>query len=613
MATAEEYAGWIVKNEAKRGTPEFQTVAEAYQQAKSRPKVELAPMDVDPTSGMSTWDKFAAGAGKAVTDAGRGIGQLAGMVSDEDIADSRKRDAALENTGAGKWGNVAGSVMMLAPTAMVPGANTMTGAATIGALTSALTTPGSTTERINAGMLGGGGGAAGQAIPKVFGVLKSAAEPLVASGRDKIIGRVMNKAVGDDAATVAARMKGAQPLVPGSMPTAAEVGESGGMAALQRAMSAADPEAYAHRGMQQANARVEALRDIAGDEGKKELFRTARSTTAKDLYDRAFSVPIEMENLSPAMRGEITKLMEMPAIQDALKVAKTNAQNHGMSTSALEGNIAGLHQAKLAMDDQIAALSGGTANQANAAKAIEAAQKRLVTFMEKMSPDYGEARATYAAMSQPINQMDVGQLLIDKLKPALTDHGALAKETSASFAQALRNGDQTVKQATGREMPFGKVMSPEQMQSLTAVAQDLARKSNAQDLGRGVGSNTFQNFAMDNLAQSMGVPSAVKSLAGVIPGLSPTATLVAKGAQGVGGLAYKNADQLIRRDMAQALLNPQAAARLMEAANDPGMMARVLQSLPAKVKQAIPPEDLLRLMQASPGIGGMALANSSQQ
>jgi len=35
MATADEYAAWIVKNSAKRGTPEFDTVAQAYQIAKS--------------------------------------------------------------------------------------------------------------------------------------------------------------------------------------------------------------------------------------------------------------------------------------------------------------------------------------------------------------------------------------------------------------------------------------------------------------------------------------------------------------------------------------------------------------------------------------------------
>ena len=37
MATADEYAAWIVKNQDKKGTPEFDTVAKAYQEAKATP------------------------------------------------------------------------------------------------------------------------------------------------------------------------------------------------------------------------------------------------------------------------------------------------------------------------------------------------------------------------------------------------------------------------------------------------------------------------------------------------------------------------------------------------------------------------------------------------
>jgi len=36
MATAEEYAAWIVKNKDKKGTPDFETVSKAYQEAKSQ-------------------------------------------------------------------------------------------------------------------------------------------------------------------------------------------------------------------------------------------------------------------------------------------------------------------------------------------------------------------------------------------------------------------------------------------------------------------------------------------------------------------------------------------------------------------------------------------------
>jgi len=35
MANATEYAEWLVRNEAKKGTPEFETVAEAYRESQS--------------------------------------------------------------------------------------------------------------------------------------------------------------------------------------------------------------------------------------------------------------------------------------------------------------------------------------------------------------------------------------------------------------------------------------------------------------------------------------------------------------------------------------------------------------------------------------------------
>jgi hypothetical protein len=43
MATAEDYAAWIVANAAKKGTPEFDTVAKAYQAARGASAAETAP------------------------------------------------------------------------------------------------------------------------------------------------------------------------------------------------------------------------------------------------------------------------------------------------------------------------------------------------------------------------------------------------------------------------------------------------------------------------------------------------------------------------------------------------------------------------------------------
>lgn len=144
----------------------------------------------DPTDGMSTFDKFAAGAGKAVVDLGRGVSQLANPALDfvaprkpglrdlvlgtkpesrveegrREVAEARQRDSALMNTGSGAAGNFAGNVAMLAPAAMIPGAATIPGAAIVGGVTGAAQPSTSTGETLANIGLGSAGGAAGQFV-----------------------------------------------------------------------------------------------------------------------------------------------------------------------------------------------------------------------------------------------------------------------------------------------------------------------------------------------------------------------------------------------------------------------------------------------------------------
>lgn len=68
----------------------------------------------DPTEGMSTFEKVAAGFGKSIYDTGRGIGQLFGAVSQEDVDRARELDAPLMNTKAGLGGNIAGQAAQIA-------------------------------------------------------------------------------------------------------------------------------------------------------------------------------------------------------------------------------------------------------------------------------------------------------------------------------------------------------------------------------------------------------------------------------------------------------------------------------------------------------------------
>lgn len=137
----------------------------------------------EPTSGMTPGDLRWAGAGRAVVNAGRGIaygaqqiprpGDLAGAFATgrtprldavrEGIAEDARLDEPLLATKEGRQGNLLGTIGVLAPTALIPGANTFSGASLIGAGSGFALTPGSAEERLGAAKYGAAGGLVGKA------------------------------------------------------------------------------------------------------------------------------------------------------------------------------------------------------------------------------------------------------------------------------------------------------------------------------------------------------------------------------------------------------------------------------------------------------------------
>lgn len=84
MATANDYAAWIVKNQSKQGTPEFDTVARAYELAKQEESASRVPEQPAAPSSPSLLDK-AKGAGETLLSlATAPIGQVAGGLSAAD-------------------------------------------------------------------------------------------------------------------------------------------------------------------------------------------------------------------------------------------------------------------------------------------------------------------------------------------------------------------------------------------------------------------------------------------------------------------------------------------------------------------------------------------------
>jgi hypothetical protein len=250
-----------------------------------------------------------------------------------------------------------------------------------------------------------------------------------------------------------------------------------------------------------------------------------------------------------AMTPELETLMQRPSMQSALSDAQKLAMEQGraLDPAALTGRDA--HFIKRALDDVTNAppQQGFGQNQINAVRDTRSA---YLSELEKQIPEYGQARTTFAQMSRPVNQADIAE---DIAKRSTNFRGDI---TPAAYAKALR--DETAQRVTGQaNATMAGVMDPSQMSTLNAVKDDLLRADFAQTAGKGVGSDTVQKLAYSNLLNQSGLPSMATAI--------PRGIGVGGMLQRLGDVGYKSANEEMKTKLAQALLNPQDAAALMEA------------------------------------------------
>lgn len=549
----------------------------------------------NPTNGMSTTDKVLAGAGKAFVDTGRGIGQLLrhampdsaadalGLPTQADIDQAKQLDAPLMQTGAGKVGNIAGHVAVALPTMFIPGVNTVAGSGAVGAAMGAVQPVASDESRLKNTVVGGALGAAAPVVARTVAAgyqgAKSLVEPFTQSGRDAIAARTLTRFGVDPAA---AANVSSQPTVTGALPTLAEQitdpTSAAGAARLQDAMRSADPQIasqFATREAQNNAARVATLTDMAGTDGARDFAVANRAGTAQQLYDTAFQNG--MPALSKAQQAQMDNLLKMPAIQDAMKTAQENAANRGASIASPNGSIQGLHDMKLALDDQVANLSNGSVSQVNRAKAVAAARDKLVSFLQDVSPDYAAARQTYADMSQPVNQMDIANTLFRKGTSATSNLDGTPRLMPNQFIGQLKNEEQLVKGATGRDLgTLSQVLDPEQFAKVQAIGQELDKSAAVARAANGPGSPTAQRLASQNVLRQVLGPTG-------LPQSWAESTLLNTAMRPV-QFAYNGvAEPKIQAVLADLLLNPAKAQAAMQAAQSGGM-----KTLPAEVQAALP-------------------------
>ncbi len=457
---------------------------------------------------------------------------------------------------------LAGNVATYAPLALVPGANTVAGGAILGGLTGAAQPVVGDESRLSNAALGTLGGVAIPALVKTGKVAKALVSPFTESGRESIATNLIKRAAANPESVLS--NLGRSGATQGFDPTVGQVANDAGVAALERTIRAIDPRGFDSVDKSQRQALADALRSVAGTPEARQAAITVREEAVKPLYDVAKNAAVNADN-------EFLQLMGRPSMKSAQSNAVNLASERGAQFSP-NGKLTGqsLHDIKMGLDDAI----GGTMNGLQGAQrnAALATKEQYINWLEGKIPEYATAKQTYTDLSKPINQMDIGQNLLEKFVPAIyRDMESPASLNSSALAKAIMdNGDDIARNVTGmKSATLKNTMSPEQMQKLNGVLSDVQMMKAMEQAGRGVGSDTIQKASMSNLAAEAGVPNWLSNIARVPGGMLKR----------VGDLAYGNADEQIRMRLAELLRNPKEAAAVMRKSGvSPSRLAEALRN-----------------------------------
>lgn len=529
-----------------------------------------------PVSDSAT-QNFLAGAGKATMDIGRGAGQMVGAVSRQDVADARARDAPLMKTKAGVAGNLTGTAVDLLPAALIPGAGTMAGAAAIGAGTGLLMPSTGTGETLANTALGGAAGPLGLAAGRGLGALyqggKAAIMPFLPGGSQQVAANTLRTAAGGRQAATQAAQELTNPgsVLPGVQPSVGELTSNGGLAQLQRTLQNNSAADFTARDAANRGAMTSALDQMSGTAAQRTTNVGLRADFTKPLYEQA-----EKARVVPD-KG-LQSLLSRPSMQSAWERAQQLAAERGEqlevpqmaaamgkpfpiqgATPMLSGKS--LQYLRMGLSD-LADSGPQQGMGAHEAAALKNTLSDLNGWIGKNVPALKAADRTYAWASRPLNQSDIAGQLRDRLVPALGDFGnGVPRLNANSYATALRNGDDLAANVLGRQnAKLADVMSPQQTTTLNQIGDQLARRANASDLGRGAGSNTAQNLAGQNLLHSFLGPFGMSDTALGRMAQSAVGKTIARPY----GFAAQAAEPDIQRALTEAMLDPRKAAQLLQ-------------------------------------------------
>lgn len=264
-----------------------------------------------------------------------------------------------------------------------------------------------------------------------------------------------------------AQLRAPSEIVPGSRPTAAQQASPLGLtkfSAMGEASAKAKPSEYLARANEAEAARLASLRTVGGTPGDRTAAVTARKAATDPLYAAAETKKFRAD-------PKLMVLADDPYIKQAMPDAARLSASQGVTFDSNPTRY--IHNIKISLDKMLTK-TGETALASTERAQVAKVKTQLVNWLESKVPDYKAARTTFAEKSKPINQMEVGQYLENKLTAPLEG----GTERAGAFATAVKDAPGTLKRATTGEARYKEltdVLTPEQAGIVNAIRDDLAR------------------------------------------------------------------------------------------------------------------------------------------
>jgi hypothetical protein len=294
----------------------------------------------------------------------------------------------------------------------------------------------------------------------------------------------MDLAEGRGSALLAAARAPEAEIIPGVRPTFAQATADVGLprvaAAGEQAAAMRPTEAMALRDVQEA-ARVGQLRAIERTPERRELAETVRERRAEPLY-RAAETAGDVVDVTPTLSFIDDTIAKNPGNQPLLTEMRRIRKGLVKPGMDEEGNpvLVPRTDAK-EVASTIDGLKSAIAKEDN--RFIKGELTQIKDELTAAIPSLPEAQAAFKKGSRPINQMDVGRYLREKLETPLPE-GA---QRPGVFAGAVREAPRTIRQALDGGPTYEKltdILSPAQKANVDRVVMDLARDQRVKELAQ---------------------------------------------------------------------------------------------------------------------------------